>query len=344
MDPAPLLQALLRAARRGPEAVLAALDAPLRAAGMTARETKAEPRAVLWTRGEAPRLALSGHVDVVPVGEGWTRDPHGGEIADARLWGRGACDMLGSVAAFAAAAASTRAPVAILLTTDEETTMRAAAHALDEGFLAGIEGVVVGEPTDMAVGIAEKGVLWLRLQTRGRNAHGSMPELGENAAEKMVRALHGIQSVTLEGRHPLLGRPTINLGRMSSGEAVNQVPASASADVDIRYLPGMEKDVIVRRLREAAREPVEVEILSDHVPFEVAPDSRLARASLAAGGSRALGLPYGTEASKYAPAGVPCVIFGPGEPGLAHTNRESIPLDALRRGADAYRRLLESYA
>ena len=342
MDPAALLASLIRAAGAGPDAVLAALDAPLRAAGLTPRATHGEPRAVLWTRG-APRIALSGHVDVVPEGEGWTRDAHGGEVAEGRVWGRGACDMLGSIGCFAAAAARTRAPCAILLTTDEETTMRAAEVALREGLLAGIEGVVVGEPTDFAVGIAEKGVLWMRLTTRGRNAHGSMPELGDNAAERLVRLLHDVQRVKLDGEHALLGRPTINLGRIRGGEAVNQVPALAEGELDVRYLPGQRSEEIVGRLRAATREPFEVALLSDHVPFEVAADSPLARAAVAAGAGARVGLPYGTEASKYAPAGIPCIILGPGEPGLAPTARESIALAALQRGVDVYARMIEAY-
>lgn len=342
MDPVPLLQALLRAAGKGPDEVLAALDAPLRGLGFTPRTTRSAPKAVLWTRGAA-KLVLSGHVDVVPVGEGWTRDPHGGEIAEERVWGRGACDMLGGIAAFAAAAARSTEPCAILLTTDEETGMKAAEHALAEGLLEGAEAVVVGEPTDMAVGIAEKGVLWLTLTARGRNAHGSMPHLGDNAAERLVRALHAIGALRWEGTHALLGPPTMNLGTLRSGEAVNQVPASAVAELDARYLPGTKADDIIARLRAATREPIEIGVHSDHAPFEIAPDARLAEAAVRAGGGARIGLPYGTEASKYAPAGIPSIILGPGEPGLAHTNRESVRIDALARAVEVYARLIEEY-
>lgn len=343
MEAVPLLQALIRAAGKGPDAVLAELAAPLAKAGLSPRVTHASPRAVLWSRGQ-PKLVLSGHVDVVPIGEGWTRDPHGGELGEGRIWGRGACDMLGGVAAAAAASARTRSAVGLLLTTDEETGMRAAEHALAEGLLTGAEAVVVGEPTKMDVGIAEKGVLWLKLTTRGKNAHGSMPELGDNAASRLVRALHAIAALRWEGEHPLLGRPTLNLGTLRAGEAVNQVPASATAELDARYLPGTRADEIIERLRRGAGEPIEIALRSDHAPFEIAPDSRLALAAARASGSRTLGLPYGTEASKYAPAGFPCVILGPGEPGLAHTNREHVEVAQLERAVDVYARLIEEYA
>ncbi|HWH08635.1 MAG TPA: M20/M25/M40 family metallo-hydrolase, partial [Candidatus Thermoplasmatota archaeon] len=130
MDPAPLLSDLLRAARHGPEAVLVRVAEALPG---FARRDAGPPTAALLVRG-APRVLLSGHVDVVPAGAGWTRDPHGGEVAEGRVWGRGACDMLGSVACFVAAARrAPDAPCGILLTTDEETGMAAASRALEAG-------------------------------------------------------------------------------------------------------------------------------------------------------------------------------------------------------------------
>lgn len=352
MDADALLSRLIRAARDGPDAVLAALEPDLRGLGFAPRATTGEPRAVLWTRGSA-RLLFSGHVDVVPAGEGWTRDAFGGEVAEGRVWGRGSGDMLGGIAAAVAAAARRPAlPCAILLTTDEETGMTAAVHAVREGLTAGFEACVVAEPTSLDVGIAEKGVLWLRVVTRGRNAHGSMPHLGENAAAHLARAVVAVERLPPpQGEHPVLGRPTRNLGTLHSGEAVNQVPALGVAEYDLRYLPGQNVDETLAGLRAAFAAdgvPADVEILSHHPPFEVARDHPLVRAAVdalrAAGAEpRILGLPYGTEACKFAPEGLPCTILGPGEPGLAHTNKESIRLDALERGTQAYVQLLERY-
>lgn len=355
VDAATLLPELIRAARDGPHAVLATLAPRLASLGFAARESSAEPRAVLWTRGEGARLALSGHVDVVPAGVGWTRDAFGGEVAEGRVWGRGACDMLGAVACFVAAAA--RAPdasLAILLTTDEETGMHAAESAIAEGMLDGVEAAVVGEPTDFEVGIAEKGVCWLRVTAHGVNAHGSMPHLGENAAERLVRVLAALDASALAeaDAHPLLGRATMNLGTLHAGEAVNQVPAIATAQIDARYLPGMRAADVVALVESAAaraREQALVEVESDHAPFETRDDALVVRAALDAlavvgVAPRIVGLPYGTEASKLAPAGVSCVILGPGEPGLAHTNKESVSLDALARATSVYARMIEAFA
>lgn len=345
-----LLPELIQRAGRSPHDVVEAVSRELTALGFLMRRTREGPQAVLFVRGR-PKLCLSGHVDVVPVGEGWTRDPHGGERAEGRIWGRGACDMLGAVAAFVGAAAeASDAPCAILLTTDEETRMGAAEGALREGLLEGMtHGVVVGEPTSFAVGRAEKGVLWVRARTRGRNAHGSMPELGDNAAERLVRAMRALQDAPLPGQHALLGRPTMNLGRLASGEAVNQVPASATAEIDVRYLPGMDEHEVRAHLAAAfARggERPEIDVLSHHPPFETPLDAPLVRAAARAveatrgGRAEVLGLPYGTEASRYAPAGFPCVILGPGEQALAHTNRESVLVASLREAESIYARML----
>lgn len=356
MDPSDLLARLVRAARDGPEAVLAALEPDLRRMGFSPRATRGSPRAVLWTRGAPARLLFSGHVDVVPAGEGWTRDPFGGEVEDGRVWGRGTGDMLGGVAAAVAAAARRPGlPSALLLTTDEETGMAAAVHAVEEGLLRGVEAVVVGEPTSLDVGLAEKGVLWLRVTTAGRNAHGSMPHLGDNAAVRLARVVAAIEAMPpFAGDHRLLGQPTRNLGTLHSGEAVNQVPALGRAEYDVRYLPGTDVREVLEAFRAAiaaSGERATVEVLSHHPPFEVAAEHPLvqrAQAAVAAArGGRAprlLGLPYGTEASKFAPEGVACVILGPGEAALAHTNRESVPVEALEHAADAYARLMDAYA
>lgn len=331
MRAAEVLPALIQAARDGPDAVLDVVTKAL--VGFERRDTKAQPRAALFTRGK-PRVLFSGHVDVVPVGEGWTRDPFGGALEDNRIWGRGACDMLGSIACFIAAAQSSEKPCAILLTTDEETGMKAAEHAIGEGMLSGITAVIVGEPTSMEVGIAEKGVLWLRVEAQGVNAHGSMPELGDNAIERVMRIASRMKAP--EGRHPLLGSATLSVNRVGGGDAVNQVPALAWLEADIRYLPGQKIS-----MDKAAGDKAKVIELSNHAPFEIDSQAPLAVAALRAAKRQAIGLPYGTEASKFAPAGFPTVILGPGEPGLAHTNRESIALSDLERGTGAYAELLE---
>jgi acetylornithine deacetylase len=171
-----------------------------------------------------------------------------------------------------------------------------------------------------------------------------MPHLGDNAVARVVRVAARLQRYQPPGEHPRLGRATASLDRIGGGEAVNQVPASAWLELDVRYLPGTTEDEILAAVRDAL-EPEEgkatLRILSSHVPFETAPDAPLVRAARSAGARGLVALPYGTEASKYAPAGLPTIILGPGEAALAHTGRESIALADLEAGARAYAALLD---
>jgi len=111
----------------------------------------------------------------------------------------------------------------------------------------------------------------------------------------------------------------------------------------VRYLPGTSESDVLRAVREAVAPEdgkATVRVLSSHLPFETSPDAPLVRAALAAGGRGAVALPYGTEASKYAPAGMPTLILGPGDPSLAHTDHESIALAELEAGVKAYADLI----
>lgn len=341
-----ILADLLRAAAT-PEGALPAAREALEAAGLRTR-TVPGSNAILATRGE-PRIAFCGHVDVVPVGEGWTRAT--GETAEGRVWGRGACDMLGSVALWIELARTSRLPLAIALTTDEETKMGDAEALVASGLLAPFDALVVGEPTDMEVGVAEKGVLWLRATVAGRAAHASMPHEGINAIEAASRAILRVRDLELPGKSESLGRSTISIDRIAGGVAVNVVPESCTFEIDIRYLPPTPASVVLDLVDSTIARAVDIhklEVMSHHPPFESPAGSALAKAAEAALShaglaTRRVGLPYGTEASRYAALGKDLVILGPGERALAHTNRESIRLADLASGLAAYRHLAEAY-
>lgn len=306
-------------------------------------------RAIVARRG-SPRLCFAGHVDVVPTGDGWQRAP--GDVADGRVWGRGASDMLGSVACWIALARTTTLPFAVALTTDEETRMGDAEALVASGLLSPYEAIVVGEPTDLEIGVAEKGVLWVRATVAGRAAHASMPAEGINAIEAASRAILRLKDLELPGRHASLGAPTISVDRIAGGAAVNVVPESCTFEVDIRYLPGVPSERIVELVDSTIQRAVDVhklEVMSHHPPFEARDGSRLVAAAeaavKAAGRSpRRVGLPYGTEASRYVQLGNDLVILGCGERALAHTNREAIRVEDLEAGLRAYRALAEAYA
>ncbi|EQD39004.1 succinyl-diaminopimelate desuccinylase [mine drainage metagenome] len=183
-------------------------------------------------------VVLSGHLDTPPIGDYWSFSQS--QVASGRLYGRGAADMKGTVVAMLQAAADLvlrKVPVVLAFTTDEETTMQGAAALSKTLPMRRAKAIVVGEPTGLRVAHAEKGVLDIAIETRGKAAHGAMPHLGENAISKMMRIVRGLESFKGRIAHPELGTVTMNLGTFHGGNRLNVVPNKATAEVDIRFPP-----------------------------------------------------------------------------------------------------------
>ena len=191
---------------------------------------------------DAPTVVLHGHLDVVP-GPAGQFDPR---VEGDRLYGRGAYDMKGALAAMllttAAMREQERVRVRLGIVGDEESeeeAERGSDHLVDGGFVG--DFAITGEPTDLQIGVEAKGVLALRLEVSGVAAHGATPWLGDNAVLKAHDVFRSIESLPF-ARHSseLFDRPSINLGRILGGDALNKVPDRCAIDVDIRYLPDQD--------------------------------------------------------------------------------------------------------
>lgn len=317
-----------------------------------------EDRANLVARvrgtGEEPSLLLSGHLDTVPVGDpgAWSVPAHGGEVRDGRLFGRGALDMKGAVAAMAVAAAnlagSGRAPrgdLVLAFTAGEETDSCGAKLICAEGHLDDVGLALIGEPTDLDVGIAHRGALWVRADTEGDAGHSSQPSLGRNAVNELLGWLHpsdSLEELIAEPVDPVLGSGSVSLNIIGGGSSANMIPTRAHAVLDFRTVPGCDHRQIVKGL-EARMGAVELTVLRDSVPVAIGAEHPLVRAAevavTAAGAERAVkrGLPYLTDGSIFAGAlGIPMIVLGPGIEHDAHTDDESIEVDALERAAAIY--------
>ena len=296
-----------------------------------------------------PSLCFSGHLDTVPLGiTTWSRNPHGGEIADGKLWGRGSTDMKGGIAAMVVAferlcAIGGEHPITLALTASEETGCQGAHSLL--GKLGKIGALVIGEPTNGELAIAHKGVLWLRLKTRGTAAHASRPELGENAIERMLDALTATRKLTFRvNPHPLLGGPTYSMGTIVGGSATNIVPDMCEATIDIRIVPGMDLARVQQDIKNLTGCETEVQqVLGLPAVESPADDPWLRRVGQLA--QRIFGVRSGpasasffTDASVLAPAlgHPPTAIIGPGNPALAHQVDEWCSLAAIDRATDLY--------
>ena len=292
------------------------------------------------------RVILAPHLDTVSVG-GMTIDPFGGEIRDGKLWGRGATD--------------TKGPMAAMLWSLHELRERIAGFGHEVWFAglmgeeAGQEGsrafvkeeradfALIGEPTGRDIVYTHKGAYWLKLRSTGRAVHASAPELGENAIYKMADVIRCVRDEVAPRlaatSHPILGSPTISVGTIRGGTKTNIVPDSCELEIDTRTIPGQDPEEIDRLLKKACP-GLEISIWQS-APLNTDPGHPLVELLLR-NGSRLAGAPWFCDAAVFAEAGIPAVAAGPGLIAQAHTNDEWIGLSELDLGVEFYRAFLEA--
>jgi len=293
-------------------------------------------------------LCFAGHIDTVPLGRTpWVHDPFAGEIVDGRLYGRGSSDMKCGVAAFVTAAVRlapdlerTRG-LTLVIVAGEETGCDGSRHvAQTPGALGQAGALVVAEPTANKVFVGHKGALWLEAVTRGKTAHGSMPERGVNAVAKAARAVTKLEQFQFGvPPHAVLGSPTLNVGTFAGGMNINSVPDRATIGIDIRTVPGQRHAAVREQLASFLGDEVTLTVLVDVEGIWTDPANPWVQQLYELSGDATVaGATYFTDASLLAPAfgSPPTVIMGPGEPGLAHQTDEYCLVERVERAADLY--------
>jgi acetylornithine deacetylase/succinyl-diaminopimelate desuccinylase-like protein len=309
----------------------------------------------LTPRNKASRtILLAPHLDTVPPA---TEKQFVPERRGGRMFGRGACDTKGSAAAMLSAlctlAKSRNRPqeteIIFAGLVDEESGQagsRAMANSRLKADLA-----IVGEPTSLRVVTAHKGNVWFELETRGRSAHGSRPELGHNAIQDMARIVNVIETdyaalLRRRRRHPLLGHATINVGTIRGGTQPNIVPDSCVITIDRRTLPGETELGATRELKNFLKsKKLQATFTTGRqspcLPMETDAGLPLVRQFLrSVGQKKLLGVNYFCDAAIFAEKGIPSVVFGPGDIAYAHTASEWISLDSLERAKEMLVRFL----
>ncbi|WP_062217140.1 M20 family metallopeptidase [Streptomyces sp. NBRC 109706] len=347
---------------RAESTAVAVLAPLLDAAGFSTRTVELAPgRAQLIAEWQpaaptAPPLCFSGHLDTVPLGgAAWTHDPFAGETDGDRLHGRGSSDMKGGVAALVLAAARLaggprpkRAGLRLVLTAGEETGCRGAATLADTLRGAPSGPLLIAEPTANRPVHGHKGALWLEADATGVTAHGSRPDLGDNAVLRLARA---VLALTDEGDpdptppHPVMGAPTLNVGTFAGGLNTNSVPDRATATLDLRTVAGQRhpsvRDAVSRRLGT----DIAVRTLLDLPAVWTDPDDPWVR-SVTTTTTTITGTPppppgaatFFTDACLLTPAlgDVPTLILGPGEPDQAHATNEWCSIRRLHESVEIY--------
>jgi acetylornithine deacetylase len=307
-------------------------------------------------------LILEAHMDTASE-LGMRGDPFQPVRDGNRLYGRGSCDTKAGLAAMMHAFEILReanvrpeASVFLVAAVDEEYAFRGVAKFLEKGIHA--DGAIVAEPTGMETVVASKGVLRWRLMTRGRAAHSSKPYLGINAVTKMAKVLTAMEerlpAVFEKRQQPLLGSPTLNVGFIQGGVQVNQVPDSCTIEIDRRLLPGETKESVWKEFEGLLADlrghdsELEVEMeppMLEDYPLETRVSERIVQvvskiSQELMGHSQVVGVPYGSDASKLARAGIPSIILGPGSIDQAHAADEYVELDQVALAAQFYARTI----
>ncbi len=332
-------------------------DAGLKVELLRHDRTRASLLASIKGAGRVPALVYNGHLDTVPLGaEVWKHDPFSADIADGRIWGRGASDMKSGLAAMIAAGqaiAGARLPLQgdliLAFTAGEEADSLGAKTVAARPDLGPIRAVVIPEPSLNDVYIAEKGALWLELTTYGKTAHGAMPDLGKNAVLMMMDLLQTIRKMAIPFQeHPLLGGFSMSINTISGGMKTNVVPDRCAVTIDMRTVPGQDHPSILKEIQAviggfAARDSdfrASVSAVNDRIPVETSPEEPAVQTFMdvlgAVTGKRPVprGVPYYTDASTLVPAfKAPMIICGPGDPGMAHQPNEYVEIERLVESA-----------
>ena len=294
--------------------------------------------------GTGPVIVLHGHLDVVPA----RPEQFVPRCEGDRLYGRGAYDMKGGLAAMMCAvrdlAEQDRVRVHFACVCDEESdtpTQRGSDYLVEKGYTG--DFAITGEPTDLMIGVQAKGVLALRIQVHGKSAHGSTPWEGDNAVLKAVDVFRAIERLPFTAESSeLFPRPSVSLGRIVGGDALNKVPDSCVIDVDIRYLPGQDPKTLLAQVE--AIPDTDVSIIFHRDPAVVSrrnPYVRMLAESVEEGSSVdriSVGRDGASDAISFLEAGVPAVEFGP-TGGGHHGPDEWVSIASL----DRYRRALVTF-
>ncbi|HYG23141.1 MAG TPA: M20/M25/M40 family metallo-hydrolase [Verrucomicrobiae bacterium] len=298
------------------------------------------------------RILLAPHLDTV----GAAADGFSPRARSLRIHGRGACDTKGSVAAMLSAVAAiardgkrpAKTEIVFVGLVDEENAQAGSRGFAQSGISASL--AIIGEPTQLKIVTAHKGSLWLRMETRGKAAHGSTPNLGRNAVHEMARIVDLLETKYAaqlrKRRHPLLGSGTINVGTIAGGTQPNIVPSACSIAIDRRTLPGENENSVRREInallkQHGLRARFDNEKPAPCLPLET--DHKIPHVSqflTSAGQRRPAGVDFFCDAAVLAAAGIPSVVFGPGSLAQAHTDDEWISRSSLNSATALLTRFL----
>lgn len=304
-------------------------------------------------------LVFTGHIDVVPLGEApWQYDPFNGETDGDKLYGRGSSDMKSGIAAFVVAVLEhcmmdKKSNIKLIITAGEETGCDGAKYLTQcENALGEASAIIVGEPTNNEPFLGHRGALWVDIVTKGKTAHGSMPQEGVNAIYKAVNIIEKIKDFNFPHEpKSVIGCPTLNVSEIKGGLNMNSVPDFASFCVDFRTVPGEAHDELLNEIKQFVNEDFEVKKDIDLSAVQTDPDDPWVRSVIEVCESTLNKkivpgyAPFFTDASIFQSAfnHVPTVILGPGVTEMAHKTDEYVLQSGIEQCVNIYKDIMKNW-
>ena len=288
-------------------------------------------------------VILTGHLDTVPSGDQtkWQYPPFAAKEYEGKIYGRGAADMKGADAALIAVLIALKKNniklkkrIIFLGTSDEEIGMDGAKAAKEDGIMEGCEFVLIGEPTELQAGVAEKGTLWIKIKVFGTSAHGSTPHLGVSAIEGAVTLIPKMREVIPEFTHKIMGKSTLNIGKITGGTLINVVPEYCEFRCDYRLVSDKLRNEVKNKIEALIDDfnrqgpsRAEIEIIHEIPTIELNQENEIVKflkqKATDLGKDRVIGLNYGTDGAMLIPKyNVPFLIMGPGKLNQLHVTDE----------------------
>lgn len=314
----------------------------------------------LKAAGQKPALVFASHLDVVPPGSAeWKYPPFKATEADGRVYGRGSADMKAGIAGAAAAIAEIAADetelkgdLIFVATAGEETDSCGAKRfiARDSSDLPDIGGIVIPEPTNFDIVTAHRGMLWIKIITKGKTAHGSMPHLGVNAISSMNIVQNRLRDLHLShNRHESLGGCSMSINEIYGGKATNVIADECMIKIDIRTVPGQGHEDIIAEFQKVLDElkttvenfEAELAAVRSVEAMETNDSCEFVKAFCEVTGiAETTAVGFGTDGPFFKALNTPVVIFGPGKPDVCHKPDEYIDLADLDDAKEYYKNII----
>lgn len=310
---------------------------------------------------EERNITLCGHLDTVRVKEeDWAKPAFRGSIENGKMYGRGASDMKGGVAAILYAAVLLKRrgiipkkTVQLALTADEEWGYGGAKNLVDGGYFDRTDFLIITEPSNLQVSTGEKGELWIKAKFYGKSAHGSTPEVGVNTiipgSELVVNITERYEKIFKAD--PFWGKTSMNIGQFHGGVQVNIVSNYSEIQFDFRVISEEDKEKAIELVRKTGEEIAKKykvrfaeEVFNYHPPIFTSPDNSYVKEFIQTAGVKETSIvKYCTDGATIIPIKkMPFIIFGPGDISQAHQNDEYIELESLYRAVDIFVNFLKT--